>query len=179
MQQPSCTDQAPGRVPSQKVSTCLWFDDNAEEAVDFYLSLFDDARVLGVTRYGPGMHMPDGMALTITFELVGTEFTALNGGPHFTFSEASSMVIKCDSQAEIDRIWSAILTGGGAEQQCGWIKDRFGLPWQVIPKSLGPMLQDADHAKANRALAAILGMVKLDIAAIEAAFEGQQGKGEG
>jgi len=162
----------PAGAKGQKVSTCLWFDRNAEEAVAFYVSLIEGSRILGLTRYGPGGHMPEGTVLTIAFELAGTEFTALNGCPHFTFSEASSMVVKCASQAEIDRIWDAILADGGTEQQCGWIKDRFGLPWQVIPAALGRMLQDPDRAAVDRAFAAIMGMVRLDIAAIEAAFAG-------
>ncbi len=158
---------------AQKVSTCLWFDTEAEEAASFYVSLLPGSRITAVSRYGKGMPMPEGTVLTVTFELAGTEFMALNGGPHFKFSEASSMVVQCDSQAEIDRLWSALLAGGGREQQCGWLKDRYGLPWQIVPARLRDMMQDPDTKRTDRVMAALLTMVKLDLAKLEAAYSGE------
>ena len=156
----------------QKVSTCLWFDTEAEEAAKFYVSLFDNSRITAVSHYSKGMPMPEGTVLTVVFELAGTEFMALNGGPHFKFTEASSMVVQCDTQAEIDRLWSTLLAAGGREQQCGWLKDRYGLPWQIVPARLRDMMRDADRARSDRLMAAIMGMVKLDIAKLEAAYRG-------
>jgi predicted 3-demethylubiquinone-9 3-methyltransferase (glyoxalase superfamily) len=156
----------------QKVSTCLWFDTEAEEAAKFYVSLFDNSRITAVSRYGKGMPMPEGTVLTVVFELAGTEYMALNGGPLFKFSEASSMVVQCDTQAEIDRLWEALIAGGGHAQQCGWLKDRYGLPWQIVPARLREMMQDPDRARFGRLMAAIMGMVKLDIAKLEAAYRG-------
>jgi predicted 3-demethylubiquinone-9 3-methyltransferase (glyoxalase superfamily) len=156
----------------QKVSTCLWFDTEAEEAAKFYVSLFDNSRITAVSRYGKGMPMPEGTVLTVVFELAGTEYMALNGGPLFKFSEASSMVVQCDTQAEIDRLWEALIAGGGHAQQCGWLKDRYGLPWQIVPARLREMMQDPDRARFDRLMAAIMGMVKLDIAKLEAAYRG-------
>jgi predicted 3-demethylubiquinone-9 3-methyltransferase (glyoxalase superfamily) len=156
----------------QKVSTCLWFNTEADEAAKFYVSLFDNSRITALSRYGKGTPMPEGTVLTVVFELAGTEFMALNGGPHFKFTEASSMVVQCDTQAEIDRLWSALLAGGGREQQCGWLKDRYGLPWQIVPARLRDMMKDADQARSDRLMAAIMTMVKLDIAKLEAAYKG-------
>jgi predicted 3-demethylubiquinone-9 3-methyltransferase (glyoxalase superfamily) len=156
----------------QKISTCLWFDHEAEEAAKFYTSLFDNSRIRDVVYYGDNGHMPEGTVLTISFELAGTEFTALNGGPHFTFSEACSLVVRCDNQAEIDRLWQALLQDGGREQQCGWLKDKYGLPWQIIPASLQSMLVEGDREKSGRVMAALMKMVKLDMAALEAAYHG-------
>ncbi len=157
---------------AQKVSTCLWFDTEAEEAAKFYVSLFPGSRVTAVTRYGKDMPMPEGTVLTVVFDLAGTEFMALNGGPLFKFSEASSMVVQCDSQAEIDRLWSALLAGGGREQQCGWLKDRYGLPWQIVPARLRDMMQDPDPTKTDRVMAAVHKMVKLDVGKLDAAYNG-------
>ncbi|MEQ9814307.1 MAG: VOC family protein [Azospirillaceae bacterium] len=156
----------------QKIVTSLWFDDNAEEAVAFYTSIFPDSRVLRVQNYteaGPGT---PGTVLSVAFVLAGQEFMAINGGPHFTFSEAISLAVKCADQAEIDRLWDALLAGGGREQQCGWLKDRFGLSWQVVPESLDGMLNNADTARAARVMRAVLSMVKLDVAAIQRAHDG-------
>jgi predicted 3-demethylubiquinone-9 3-methyltransferase (glyoxalase superfamily) len=158
---------------AQKVSTCLWFDTDAEEAASFYVSLLPDSRITALSRYGKGMPMPEGTVLTVTFELAGTEFMALNGGPHFKFSEASSMVVQCGSQAEIDRLWSALLAGGGHEQQCGWLKDRYGLPWQIVPARLRDMMRDPDTKRTERVMAEVLNMVKLDLAKLEAAYDGR------
>jgi predicted 3-demethylubiquinone-9 3-methyltransferase (glyoxalase superfamily) len=157
---------------AQKVCTCLWFDTRAEEAAKFYVSLLPNSTITGVSRYGKGARMPEGTALVVNFKLAGTEFLALNGGPHFKFTEASSMVVHCDDQAEIDRLWSALLDGG-KEQQCGWLKDRYGLPWQIVPAKLRAMMQNSDQERSDRVMAALMQMVKLDLPKLEAAYEGR------
>jgi predicted 3-demethylubiquinone-9 3-methyltransferase (glyoxalase superfamily) len=157
---------------AQKISTCLWFNTEAEEAAKFYTSLFENSRVTGLSRYGKGARMPEGTVLVVTFELAGTEFMALNGGPLFPFTEASSLVVRCDSQAEIDRLWNALTAEGGKEVQCGWLKDRYGLSWQIIPTRIRDMMQDTDQAKIDRVMAAVLTMVKIDLAKLEAAYRG-------
>lgn len=157
----------------QKVSTCLWFDSDGEEAVNFYTSLIEDSKVIRVTRYGPGMPMPDGTAMLVNFTLGGTEFAALNGGPMFKASEAASIVVACDSQKEIDRLWSALTAKGGAESQCGWLKDRYGVSWQIIPAKLAEWMDSKDKAAFGRVMTAIMPMKKLDIAKLEAAFAGK------
>jgi predicted 3-demethylubiquinone-9 3-methyltransferase (glyoxalase superfamily) len=154
---------------TQKIGTCLWFDDNAEEAVNFYVSLFADSKIVSVTQYGKAGPGPEGSVLTVAFELAGREFMALNGGPHFRFNEAISMFVRCDTQAEIDRLWERLLEGGEA-QQCGWLKDRFGLSWQIVPSALDRMLRDGDPERSDRVMAALLQMVKLDIAQLERAY---------
>ena len=150
-----------------KIATCLWFDDNAEEAVNFYISLFADSKIVSVTRYGKAGPGPEGSVLTVAFELAGREFMALNGGPHFRFNEAISIFVQCDTQAEIDRLWDRLLEGGEA-QQCGWLKDRFGLSWQIVPSALDRMLRDPE--RSDRVMQALLQMVKLDIAQLEQAY---------
>jgi predicted 3-demethylubiquinone-9 3-methyltransferase (glyoxalase superfamily) len=155
---------------TQKVSTCLWFSSEAEEAAKFYVSLFEGSRITGLSRYGKGARMPAGTVLVVTFELAGTEFMALNGGPMFPFTEASSMVVQCDSQAEIDRLWDALIAGGGKAAQCGWLKDRYGLSWQIVPSRLRALMQDGDQAKIDRVMAAVMTMVKIDLATLEAAY---------
>jgi predicted 3-demethylubiquinone-9 3-methyltransferase (glyoxalase superfamily) len=157
---------------TQKVSTCFWFDREAEDAAKLYVSLFDNSRILRVSRYGKGAPMPEGTVLTVDFELAGTKFMALNGGPHYKLNEAASIMVQCESQAEIDRLWNALLAGGGREQQCGWLKDRYGLSWQIVPARLGEMMQDPDAAKSSRVMAALMKMVKLDIGKLEAAYQG-------
>jgi predicted 3-demethylubiquinone-9 3-methyltransferase (glyoxalase superfamily) len=156
-------------TPGTTIGTCLWFDRNAEEAVNFYVSLFADSRIVSVTRYGKAGPGPEGSVLTITFELAGREFVALNGGPHFRFNEAISMFVQCGTQAEIDRLWETLLEGGEA-QQCGWLKDRFGLSWQILPSSMDRMLRDEDPKRSERVMIAMLQMVKLDIAQLERAY---------
>jgi len=158
---------------AQKVSTCLWFNTEAETAAQFYVSLFENSRITGRSRYGKGARMPEGTVLMVTFELAGTEFMALNGGPLFPFTEASSMVVQCDSQPEIDRLWNALIADGGKAVQCGWLKDRYGLSWQIVPSRIREMLQNTDQAKTDRVFAAIMTMVKIDIAKLEAAYEGK------
>ncbi|MEZ4732980.1 MAG: VOC family protein [Caldilineaceae bacterium] len=150
----------------QTITPFLWFDDKAEEAMNFYVSIFKDAKVLGVS---PG---PDGKVMSATFELNGQEFMALNGGPMFSFTPAISFFVKCETQAEVDYYWEK-LTEGGSEEPCGWLKDKYGLSWQIIPNALGELLGAPDREKAGRALQAMLQMRKLDIAALQAAFDGQ------
>ncbi|MBP1136134.1 putative 3-demethylubiquinone-9 3-methyltransferase (glyoxalase superfamily) [Arthrobacter sp. PvP023] len=156
---------------TEKITTCLWFDSQAEQAADFYVSVFDDSKILNVARYsdvGPG---PAGQAMTVEFEIEGRKFLGLNGGPAFTFTEAVSFVINCSSQEEVDRYWTA-LTAGGSEGQCGWLKDKFGLSWQVVPSVMGQLLGGPDPAGAQRAMQAMLGMRKLVISELQAAYDG-------
>ncbi len=156
----------------QKVSTCLWFDTQGEDAAKFYVSLLPHSRITGLSRYGKGTRMPEGTAMMVTFELAGTPFMALNGGPHFKLTEACSLVVQCDGQAEIDRLWDVLLSDGGKEQQCGWLKDRFGLSWQIVPSALSSLMQGPDREASGRVMAALMKMVKLDVAALEAAYNG-------
>jgi predicted 3-demethylubiquinone-9 3-methyltransferase (glyoxalase superfamily) len=149
----------------QKITPCLWFDGQAEEAANFYVSLFPDSRVTGVT---PG---PGGAALVVEFRLAGSDYLALNGGPMFKFNEAVSLSIDCHSQAEVDELW-AKLSAGGEESQCGWLKDRYGLSWQVVPDVLPKLLADPDRAKAGRVMQAMLRMTKIDIQALRDAAAG-------
>lgn len=156
-------------ITPQKITPFLWFDSQAEEAARFYTSIFERSKVKEVTRYnaaGPG---PEGSVMTVVFELEGLELCALNGGPQFKFTPAISLSVHCETQAEVDRLW-AKLSEGGAPMQCGWITDRFGLTWQIVPDALERMLQDSDPARAKRVMAAMLGMVKLDLAGLERAY---------
>ena len=156
----------------QKITPFLWFDNNAEEAVSFYISLFKDSKVLSVTRHGEAGPGPAGTVLTMAFQLEGQEFVALNGGPHFKFTEAISFAVNCETQKEIDEMWAA-LSEGGEESQCGWLKDKYGLSWQVTPSILTEMLQDKDPEKAKRVMEAMLKMVKIDIKTLKQAYDGQ------
>ena len=158
----------------QQLTPCLWFDTEAEEAALFYTSVFKDSRILDVSRYGEDMHKPAGTVLTVEFELNGQRFTALNGGPEFTFSEAISFQVSCADQDEVDYYWSRLIEGGEASQ-CGWLKDRYGLSWQIIPTRLVDLLADPDPERAHRAMQAMLGMVKLDVPALERAADGTAG----
>ena len=151
-----------------KVATCLWFDGNAEEAAGFYTSLIPDSRITSIMR----LH-PDGPALIVGFTLGGAPFQALNGGPQYKFSEATSISVTTAGQEETDRLWAALMAGGGSESQCAWLKDRFGLSWQIVPEALPRLLGSPDRAAAGRAMQAMLGMRKIDIAALEAAFRGE------
>ena len=155
-----------------KITPFLTFNDKAEEAVKLYTSTFKNSRILDTTRYGDGAPMPKGTVMTLEFELDGRPFIALNGGPHFTFSEAVSLSVDCDTQAEIDEYSDKLIAGGGEQGPCGWVTDRFGLSWQINPTILSKMLSDKDPAKAGRAMQAMLQMRKLDIAALKRAFEG-------
>jgi predicted 3-demethylubiquinone-9 3-methyltransferase (glyoxalase superfamily) len=155
-----------------KIHPFLWFDTQAEEAMNFYVGLFPNSKVLKVARYtdtGPG---PAGSVMTADFELDGQRLTALNGGPHFKLDEAVSLVIDCGDQAEVDHYWEKLVEGGGSHSQCGWLKDRFGLSWQVTPRRLIELTTDPDRAKAARVFAAMMQMTKIDIAKLEAAAAG-------
>lgn len=155
----------------QKISTCLWFDDNAEEAIDFYLSIFDDSKLLSILRCGDQGPGPKGSLLAGAFEIEGHQIEVINGGPAFKLSEAVSLVVKCATQDEVDSLWDRLGSGGGY-QRCGWLKDRFGLSWQIVPTALYQMLQDPDRTKADRVLQAMLQMQKIDIARLKQAYEG-------
>jgi predicted 3-demethylubiquinone-9 3-methyltransferase (glyoxalase superfamily) len=153
----------------QKITPNLWFDTEAEEAANLYASIFKDSRVVRVMRYGDAGPRPAGMVMTVTFELEGQEFTALNGGPEFKFNEAISLLVNCESQEEVDELWDK-LSAGGEEGPCGWLKDRFGVSWQIVPTVLDEMLQDEDADRANRVMKAMLEMTKIDIGALENAY---------
>jgi predicted 3-demethylubiquinone-9 3-methyltransferase (glyoxalase superfamily) len=155
----------------QKIRPFLWFDSEAEEAAKLYTSLFKNTKIGKTVRYGEGGPGPKGTVMTIEFELEGMAFIALNGGPHFKFNEAISLVVDCTSQAEVDELWEK-LSEGGAKSQCGWLKDRFGLSWQIIPTVLVELLSDPDPQKSKRAMEAMLQMTKIDIAKLQAAYAG-------
>ena len=151
----------------------LWFDGNAEQAAEFWVSVFPASRVLGTTRYPEGAPGPTGSVMTIEWEILGGQrFTGINGGPQFSFSEAISFALSCDTQEEVDRYWEALTSDGGEEGQCGWFKDRFGVSWQVVPKGMEEVLGDPDPARGQRAVQAMMGMKKLDVAALRAAAAG-------
>jgi predicted 3-demethylubiquinone-9 3-methyltransferase (glyoxalase superfamily) len=162
---------------AQRIVPCLWYADEAEQAAEFYVSIFRNSRILSISRYsdaGVEIHRrPPGSVMTVEFELDGQKFTALNGGPVFKFNEATSFQVYCDTQEELDYYWDRLSTGGDpAAQQCGWLKDQYGLSWQVVPVRLIEMLQDPESPRAKRAMEAMLGMKKIDIAAVEAAYAG-------
>lgn len=156
----------------QKIAPFLWFNDNAEAAAEFYTSLFN-GRITQVERYGPKGPGPEGTVMTIAFDLFGQNFVALNGGPHFQFTEAVSFVVNCETQEEIDRYWDALLADGGKASRCGWLKDRFGLSWQIVPVQLQRLLQASDAAGKGRVMAAMMQMGKMEIAPLEAAAAAQ------
>ncbi len=160
----------------QRITPFLWFDDKAEEAAKFYVSIFKDSRIGTITRYdeegAKAAGRPKGSVMTVPFELDGQPFTALNGGPHFQFSGAISFVVNCDTQEEVDHFWEK-LSAGGREIQCGWLTDKFGVSWQVVPIVLIEMLQDKDPEKAKRVMAAMLKMTKIEIAPLKRAYEGR------
>ena len=155
-----------------KIAPCLWFNGEAEEAARFYVSLFPDSAVGHVSRFGKDAPFPAGTALMVEFTLAGQRFQALNGGPQFRFSEAVSFSVSCRDGAELDRTWAALTADGGEAGRCGWLKDRFGVSWQVVPDGLGALMSDPDPARAGRAAKALMGMGKLDLAAIRAAMQG-------
>lgn len=155
----------------QKISPMLWLDGQAEEAANFYTSVFDNSKILKVVRYGAAGPGPEGSVMTVNFVLDGTEFTALNGGPEFKFNESISFVVDCKSQQEVDRLWGR-LTEGGEESMCGWLKDRYGVSWQIVPDALLDMLQDKDSEKALRVTKAMFQMKKIDIKTLQAAYNG-------
>ena len=159
----------------QKITPFFWFDDKAEEAAKFYISLFKNSKILGITRYGEegakAAGRPKGSVMTVVFKLEGQEFIALNGGPVFTFSSAISFVVNCKTQKEVDRLWKE-LSKDGEKGQCGWLKDKYGVPWQIVPAVLGEMLQDKDPKKSRRVMEAILKMGKIDIKTLKKAYQG-------
>ncbi len=169
---------APGPSPeapmpsTPKITPFLWFDDDAEEAIRFYVSIFPDSKMLSESRWGPGGPVPAGTLMSARFQLAGQEFMALNGGPMYRFTEAISLFVDCATQAEVDELWAKLTAGGGEPGQCGWLKDRWGLSWQVIPSCLGEMLGDKDPARAARVGQAMMGMGKLDIAKLKEAHDG-------
>ena len=156
-------------IGREDVTTAPWFNDNAEEASNFYVSIFKNSKITGVTRYGEAGPGPKGTAMTVAFQLDGQEFTALNGGPQFKFTEAISFVVHCGNQQEVDHYWEKLLAGG-EESQCGWLKDKYGLSWQIVPNVLMDMLQDKDKEKSSRVMQAMLKMVKIDIPTLEKAY---------
>ncbi len=156
----------------QKITPFLWFDDQAEEAANFYVSIFKNSKIVNIVRYGEAGPGPAGTIMTVAFELNGQEFTALNGGPEFKFTEAISFFVNCESQQEVDELWEK-LSEGGEEGPCGWLKDKYGLSWQIVPTVLGEMLNDPDPAKAQRVTKAMLQMQKIDIAGLKQAYEQQ------
>ena len=158
-------------LTSSKIRPCLWFDTQGEEAADFYVSLFDNSSVTSVTRRGETAPGEAGAVLTVEFEIDGQQMLALNGGPEFRFTEAISFQVYCETQDEVDRLWNA-LSDGGEEGPCGWLKDRFGLSWQIVPSILPKLLSDSDQGRVDRAMTAMLGMGKLDIQALIDAAHG-------
>ena len=156
----------------QKITPFLWFDDKAEEAMNFYISIFKNSKVVSVTRYGEEGPGPKGMVMTAIFQLDGQEFFALNGGPEFTFTEAISFFVNCESQQEVDELWDK-LSAGGEKGRCGWLKDKYGLSWQIVPSVLGELMNDKDAGKAKRVMQAMLQMDKIDIQALKQAYERQ------
>lgn len=157
----------------QKITPFLWFDGQAEEAARFYTSIFKNSKIGRVARYGPDMPGPEGQVLTVEFELDGQQFGALNGGPDFKFSEAVSFLVHCRDQQEVDYYWDRLLADGGQPSQCGWLKDKFGLSWQVVPDILDDMMADPDPEKARRVTQCMLQMIKIDIAELQKAYRGE------
>ncbi|MGH3369295.1 MAG: VOC family protein [Nocardioidaceae bacterium] len=154
-----------------KIVPNLWFDTDAEQAAQFYVSLFDDSRILSVVPYGEAGPGEQGKVMLVSFELLGQEYAAINGGPQFPFTEAVSFEVRCADQAEVDRLWDALTADGGEEVQCGWLKDRYGLSWQIVPERLIELVTGPEPAKSEAAMRAMLGMKKLDVAELERAYE--------
>jgi predicted 3-demethylubiquinone-9 3-methyltransferase (glyoxalase superfamily) len=154
----------------QKITPFLWFDHQAEEAMNFYVSIFKNSKVGRVTRYGEAGPGPKGTVMSATFQLDGQDFFALNGGPHFTFSPAVSFFVNCETQQEVDELWEK-LSAGGKKERCGWLKDKYGLSWQIIPSALGKMLGDQDAEKAKKVMQAMLQMDKIDIKGLQQAYD--------
>ena len=159
-------------MTQQKITPCMWFDFKAEEAVEHYLSVFTNGRVLSTTRYGEAGPGPAGAVMTCLFEIEGQQFLALNGGPQFSFNQAISLIVNCDTQAEVDELWER-LGAGGRRDRCGWLADKFGVPWQIVPRAVPEMLQSGDAAQTQRMMRAIFERKKLDVAKIRQAYYGQ------
>jgi predicted 3-demethylubiquinone-9 3-methyltransferase (glyoxalase superfamily) len=158
-------------MATQKIAPFLWFDTQAEAAAQFYTSIFKDSKILETSRYGDAGPGPKGSVMVVKFQIAGMDVTALNGGPRFKFSEAFSFVVSCDNQAEIDAYWRKLTSDGGEESMCGWLKDKFGFSWQIVPKQMGKLMSQKDPQKANRVMQALLQMKKLDIGKLEQAAE--------
>ena len=156
----------------QKITPFLWFDDKAEEAMNFYVSIFKNSKVVSISRYGEGGRGPKGTVMSATFQLEGQQFMALNGGPHFNFSTAISVFVNCETQEEVDELWEK-LSEGGQKERCGWLKDKYGVSWQIIPSVLGKLLNDPDPEKSKRVMQAMLQMNKIDIEKLKEAHERQ------
>jgi predicted 3-demethylubiquinone-9 3-methyltransferase (glyoxalase superfamily) len=163
---------ATGPAPGQKITPFLWFDSNAEEAVNFYTSVFKNSRIVTVSRYGDAGPGPKGQVMVAKFQIEGQEFMALNGGPHFKLTEAFSLLVNCETQEEVDEFWEK-LSAGGSKSQCGWLKDKFGLSWQIVPTILGKLMADKDPEKSQRVMQAMLKMTKMDIQALQDAYNGK------
>ena len=157
----------------QKITPFLWFDGNAEDAMNFYVSVFPNSKILDVSRYTEAGPLPEGTVLVCRFQILGMEFMALNGGPEYQFNNAVSFMIDCETQEEVDRYWKALTADGGKEIMCGWLTDKFGLAWQVTPRILGELVSDPDREKANRVMKAMMGMVKIDIEGLKRAAAGE------
>jgi len=156
----------------QKITPFLWFDDKAEEAANFYTSIFKNSKILNIARYGEAGPGPKGTVMTVTFQLEGQEFMALNGGPHYTFSPAISFFVNCETQAEVDVLWEK-LSAGGRKDKCAWLQDKFGISWQIVPKALLELIQDKDPVKSQRVFKAMLQMTKIDIEGLKRAYHGE------
>ena len=156
----------------QKITPCLWFDNNLQEAVDFYTSVFKNSEVLSKSYYGEGTPMPKGSLMVVTFRIEGHEFMGLNGGPQYKFTEAISLMVDCKTQEEVDYYWEKLSAGGGTEVQCGWLKDKFGLAWQIVPTRLMELIAGKDPVAVNRVLQAMYNMIKIDIKTLEEAYKG-------
>ena len=156
---------------TKQITPFLWFDDNAEEATNFYTSVFKNSKILSIKRYGDAGPGPKGSVMTASFELDGQEFVALNGGPRFKFTEAISFVVKCETQDDVDYYWDKLLEGG-QPQACGWLKDKFGLSWQIVPNAFFKLVGDSDPEKVSRVMQAMLGMIKFDVAKLQEAYDG-------
>ncbi|MEK1888515.1 MAG: VOC family protein [Phyllobacterium sp.] len=157
---------------NQKITPCLWFDGNAEDAIEFYLSIFKDSKVLQITHWGKSVPEKEGSVLVVKFQLAGEEYVALNGGPQFKFNEAISLIVDCGSQEEVDYYWNKLTADGGEPGPCGWLKDKFGLSWQITPSVLMEMIQDEDVEKSTRVMNAMMEMGKIEIAPLQRAYDG-------
>ncbi len=156
----------------QKIFPCLWFGDQAEQAAEFYVSVFERSSILEVSRYGPGAPLPEGTALVVTVEIDGSVVRALNGGQDIPFSDATSLVVQAETQDEVDRLWEALTADGGSPGRCGWLKDKFGFSWQIVPERLGELMQQPDPAAATRVMEALMAMDKISLPDLEAAARG-------
>jgi len=159
--------------PRQKITPFLWFDNQAEEAAQFYTSIFNNSKIGSISRYGDEGPGPKGTVMVVTFQIEGQAFMALNGGPQFTFTPAVSFMVHCDTQQEIDELWQKLTSNGGQEIECGWLTDKFGLSWQIVPEVFGKMMEDKDPAKVKRVMHAMMQMKKMDIEKMQAAYAGE------